>query len=467
VNIGRLIHWRHKLFWRHYLLWSHRIDLFLVFVVCYLLAGILFACVYVYSVKSKEAEIDDLLSRYTENRSSLLAVLDVARTEPLGEDHNHTLGKIEFLNASYPSMTDFSTKPATYRLKQEINEEVRKALSAFKFDNLSSMATKTVGDLIVFKAYFVYYLSSSYVYLGQTVASYGLLLVLIPAILMAFFVANVFYTKSMSAMKDQPTFLLVLLPLIILVALPLSIATITQVAGNRTIPGIVERSAILSKEFFVPGYEFSVQTYYYNVDEEFDAHALRALIRGNEEFRRVNLGRANGLVSADEYSVTPVAGMFLATVLWLAAGVWIVRRFGWELFLVCSTVGLAIIVGAAFTTETFFGGLGSSDRRLFSSELHLFRMSVKAPESVLVAAIIVFIVVFVIGLFFDWYREYFLCTGYLGVLVSAYAIIVSPIVVDRANVTMALALVVAIIGLIAVIEIVLRRWMVKALNDPR
>ena len=185
-------------------------------------------------------------------------------------------------------------------------------------------------------------------------------------------------------------------------------------------------------------------------------------------FSKWHQGLAASLISNREVNIfiSDPSVILIALICWIAAGLWVVRNIGGGKFLACSTI--AALVGVLL--QIALSNMGPYSNTLTEAyDLYFFK--IQARDSGLTyrlgITLALFGMSFVIGLFVDRYKEYFLCTGFLGALVLS-CIITSMIVAGSKASLMSLGgLLLVIVLVTSLVELILRRAMSRFLYDPR
>jgi hypothetical protein len=432
--------WRHLLLWRHRLLWSYRIDLFLVLLGGYLLFLFLLGGIYVYSVKSKQPEMERLLHGFSEKRGTLQNFVKASR--PLTEQEEATVKDITFIEsgnvAFQPTDEDLLVSPSVRVGGKVIYEKVR--------------------ELLAFQRFFISQVSTSYIYLGNIVyAGTTYIVLVLPIAVLAFAILNVFYSRDTFVALNHPRFVVIILQLLTFIVLPIAMASAIEPVSVDLRAAIERSNVLIGEPFTTSGRPFD-----YRFTDA--AHFTRDVAHA---FARVKGLDVVSQTSTDYFIVEPLL-LFVVLVVWIACGLWIVRRFGGGLFIGGTATCAAITIVLMLAANTGFLPLGVLLRHLDLDTylLDVHPLSVSESEG-WALPVIVFGLIFVIGLTAKRYRTYLLCTSFIGLVVASCGFFGSIVSVRTLNFISFLWLLLVVVGLTALVEFALRRAMFKFLYEPQ
>lgn len=165
-------------------------------------------------------------------------------------------------------------------------------------------------------------------------------------------------------------------------------------------------------------------------------------------------------------SISAGSAILITLICWIAAGLWVIRHIGGGKFLTCSTI-------AALATVLFLIVLSNawspSNEQQVLLRMHFFKFQVGEPGIVYrcSAAVALFALTFVIGLYTDRYKEYVLWTCYLGTLVLSCFVFSITIASDKASLISLSGMLLIVVLSVSLVDLVFRKAMTRFLYDPR
>jgi hypothetical protein len=425
--VSPILTWRQKLVWRHYILWSHRADLFLIIMVATVVLSIVGAALYVQTMAASENRFLVDISNYPLAQDKTRSLLTTARSRRPTIEEEQALTSIEL--------------PATgggyyyYLTDSDVQAELKKRAQS-SLENLSPAVLDSMKAQIRFPYYAAYQVSRMYDYYDTAVVAF--VAALLPLILMAFFVANVFYERG----TNYPHFALMASGLVCIGALPVLVAVVAQTIVNSNVVEVVTKAKPIAE-----GVPLNLDSF--EVPRAIDVF-LSAMSDANATF-----------------VVRPEVYFAFALIFWLAGATWIIKRFGWNLFLVCSLLALSVVFVGLFAAENVV--ILSIDRQL-GPLLDLGLVSVpgeRAAFNIFMLALLCCMALFGVGAIFKFYREYTLSASYLGAVTVLPAIVFASFSTCSPGVLGACAILALLVVIAFTIELALRRQIARILEQPR
>jgi hypothetical protein len=280
--------WSRRLFWRHYLLWSHRADLFIILMAACFVVSIFGAMLFVRTMTEREASLrQDIMNfrLYTERMPELL---EIAKTRPLSQEEEQTILSIPL--SMYVDVA--SERGNSNHLRGLRPNDIQRAS-----DGLITHVLRFVG----FSNKIDSALKSLYTYEAPLWAAF--LTSVIPLVFMTFFAANVVQIRG----TTYPIFSIMVVVLLCIASLPIVTALVSQ--------GVVNSNA-----------------------EE-----VLSVARGTALEPWIRLSPSNAFSSIGAFLESVGDGYLMvqmqvivafAFICWMAGGAWIIRRLGWNAFLI-------------------------------------------------------------------------------------------------------------------------------------
>ena len=439
-----LLSWLRQPFFRNYFLWSYRVDLFLLLIGTYLLIGGLTLIPYLYANASAYAKLQDSLADFRTNRAALLTL--ISKDKNLQPEDLASIEKLVLFDSRNQEIAQYKSRARDTALGFALNlpplGPTTPAVS-------SGPLLEKIKDWAALKLFVIVVLRDAYTRLGSVAASpVTVILVPLPIVLMAFYIWNVFHTRDIQFVLRHPKFTILFGQLLALMVAPIAIGGFMELCSNDTMQ-LVSTSGVLAD---LPG-----------------EHTGRFVPEARLAFSNISdIATAVTSVEGGKVFISDASAILITLICWMAAGLWIVRYFGGGIFLACSTIAAVLVVLIQIAaSDPPFANLVDQNSHL---NFYLFTLQARGGSDFtyrLIFTICSMGLVFLIGLQVNRYKEYFLCTGFLGVMVL-WCLLVSMTVEVR-NVSLiafggALLIVVLSVGLV---EFALRKSMYRFLYDPR
>jgi hypothetical protein len=473
---GRFEALKHLLLWRHRALWSYRVDLFLLLLLYYLLCFGVFGMMYSYSIRSEWPEIEKKLTTFDDQQNAIKHLIGVARSRAFSDDEFQSLQKMVIIGPE-DSMTKGASKAPFYL---EVDSD---ALTKEQ----SSVLAEKLRDLTVFRLSIALLVErSSLIFLGGTVGSVAAILAaLFPVVFLAFYILNVFYSRDTYAVLRHPLFILMMLELLSLIVLPIGLANFLE-QSSRDFQNIIVDSGLKEPtdtrspyngvfgfitKLRDSGWAGSSKHLNFGMRGRLESYpTFTKVIEAFVEERKVPTDIEQGIDDnkAKRYFLSGAMMAVVGFISWIACALWIVRRFGGGLFVACSTAAAVIAVLLNLTLKEKTTSVAEILPSVKYSASFLSVGSADASISQLFAILIVaFGILFLVGKFSNFYRPYFLCTGFVGVVVASCALVQTIVSIRDPKMLTFCGLLLIVVVFVSAIEAAMRWAMFEFLYEPQ